>query len=239
MGGNTFNELGKKGNEFQQFAIKIEGIPKIKQIAVGWHHSVALDYNGNIWIWGSDPAYQFKEETKKHFDHPILLKNLPKFTKIACGSWHSLAIDENKNVWGWGKNHFGMLGTGDTISHSTPVLIKSLKNIVDIGGGCFQSIAVDSLGEIFTFGDNPYGQLGIGNFSRCNSPQLISLNINGDFSNEITGKPNEIEEQSNKIPEQSKISSLLKWFKENVKYVLFLISILLNVILYRKLKKSY
>ncbi|MDQ3046761.1 MAG: hypothetical protein M3R27_04370, partial [Bacteroidota bacterium] len=35
-GGNSFNELGKKGNEFQKYAIKIEGIPKIKEVAVGW-----------------------------------------------------------------------------------------------------------------------------------------------------------------------------------------------------------
>ena len=58
-GGNTFNELGEKGEEFQRFAIKIEGIPLIKEIAVGWHHSVALDYDGKIWVWGSDPAFQF------------------------------------------------------------------------------------------------------------------------------------------------------------------------------------
>jgi len=215
-GGNTFNELGKKGKEFQQYAIIVEGIPKIKEIAVGWHHSVALDYDGNIWVWGSDPAFQFKEETKKYYDHPTLLEGLPKFTKIACGSWHSLAIDENKNVWGWGKNHFGMLGTGDTISHSNPILINSLKNIVDIGGGCFQSIAVDCAGQIFTFGDNRSGQLGTGDFSRCYSPKLMSLDMNGN----LQPKTNFNKDMIFKI----------------VKYLLFLISIILNILLYRKLK---
>jgi len=237
-GGNTFNELGKKGNEFQQYAVKIEGLPKIKEVAVGWHHSVVLDYNGGIWVCGSDPAFQFNEETRKYYDHPILLKNLPKFTKIACGSWHSLAIDENRNVWAWGKNHFGMLGTGDTTSHSTPVLIKSLKNIVDIGGGCFQSIAVDSTGKIFTFGDNPSGQLGTGNFSRCYSPKLMPLDINGILLNDT------LEESKTKIsskPPKENLSpyeALFNWditFKI-VKYSLFLISIIFNIILYRKLK---
>ena len=101
-GGNSYKELGGAGDEFQRFAVQVQGLPKIKEIAVGWHHSVALDEDGNIWIWGSDPAFQFKEETKKHYNQPTQLTGLPKFTKIACGSWHSLAIDENKNVWAWG-----------------------------------------------------------------------------------------------------------------------------------------
>lgn len=240
-GGNSFNELGKKGNEFQQTAIKIEGVPKIKEIAVGWHHSVALDYDGVVWVWGSDPAYQFKEETKKMYAHPTPLKGFPKFTKIACGSWHTLAIDENKAVWGWGKNNFGMLGTGDSISHSNPVLIKSLKNIVDIGGGCFQSIAVDASGKIFTFGDNPSGQLGTGNFSRCYAPELMTLDINGILKDSLV------------VAKKIKTTVLVKQPKTQVKVaevkffdrisfkvivvLLFSISILLNVLIYRKVNR--
>ncbi len=264
-GGNSFNELGKKGNEFQQYAIKIDGIPKIKEIAVGWHHSVALDYDGRLWIWGSDPAFQFKEETKKLYDHPTLLKHLPKFTKIACGSWHSLAIDENQNVWGWGKNHFGMLGTGDTISHSSPILIKPLKNIVDIGGGCFQSIAVDSKGNIFSFGDNPSGQQGIGNYSRCYTPKLMALSINGieenanlystelitiplqirtdselinsDFSvNHVSENPLPQKAAHHFIPSEAGFDNEL--IVKGIKYLVFAISILFNIVLYRRWRKA-
>lgn len=236
-GGNTFNELGTEGLEFQRYAIKVVGIPRIKEIAVGWHHSVALDYKGKVWVWGSDPAFQFNEETKKYYHHPTLLKGLPKVTKIACGSWHSLAIDENKNVWGWGKNHFGMLGTGDTISHSTPILLKSLKNIVDIGGGCFQSIAVDSIGRIFSFGDNPSGQQGIGNFSRCYSPKLMPLDINGILSNDtssVSTNSTSIQPMTNLYADQPKFN--LDIFFKVINYMLFLISVILNIVLYRKLK---
>jgi alpha-tubulin suppressor-like RCC1 family protein len=271
-GGNSFNELGKKGEEFQQYAIKVEGIPKVKEIAVGWHHSVALDVDGNLWIWGSDPAYQFKEETRKHYDHPIQLEGLPKFIKVACGSWHSLAIDEENNVWAWGKNHFGMLGTGDTISHSEPILNAFLKNIVDIGGGCFQSIAVDNEGKIFTFGDNPSGQLGIGNFTRCFSPKVMALDMNGILSetdktnliqhlqindtvgikqsatvkspmkNNLKKEPNAITTSKAEIlPIASKSNENLTYYNYDIyykiiKYTLFLCSLVLNIILFRKLK---
>jgi alpha-tubulin suppressor-like RCC1 family protein len=236
-GGNEFNELGKKGEKIQKYAIRLEGIPKIKQIAVGWHHSVALDNEGHLWVWGSDPAYQFQEATAKFYAKPTLLEGLPKFTKIACGSWHSLAIDENKNVWGWGKNHFGMLGTNDTVSRSKPVLIKSLKNIVDIGAGCFESLALDADGKLFTFGDNPSGQLGIGNYKRCFVPQLMKLDIMGQLKKEVTvSAPVKRIEPAKKEITRSGIDPIL--ILKIIKYVLVAFSIILNIVLYKRLKKT-
>lgn len=134
---------------------------------------------------------------------------------------------------GLGKNHFGMLGTGDTTSCSTPVLIKSLKNIVDIGGGCFQSIAVDSIGKIFTFGDNPSGQLGIGNFSRCYFLKLMPLDINGILLSDTleVSKNNIVFEPVEDLNTGKTVFNIIE-------YVLFLISIALNIILYSKLKSS-
>ncbi len=222
-GSNSFNQLGKKLDVLHQpYAIKVDGIPKVKEIAVGWHHSVALDYNGKIWIWGSDPAFQYKEETRKHYSHPIQLDGLPKITKIACGSWHSLAIDENKKVWAWGKNHYGMLGTGDTISRSNPIQIETLENIIDIGGGCFQSIAVDTSGALFTFGDNPSGQLGLGNFSRCYSPKLMPIDLNGF----IVNKSIFTEEKKSTFKNNNTMKIAL--------YFLLSISLLLNVVLLKR-----
>jgi alpha-tubulin suppressor-like RCC1 family protein len=198
---------------------------------------VALDEDGNIWIWGSDPAFQFKEETKKHYSQPIQLTGLPKFTKIACGSWHSLAIDENKNVWAWGKNHFGMLGTGDTISRSSPILVKSLKNIVDIGGGCFQSIAVDSRGKIFTFGDNPSGQLGLGNYSRCYSPKLMPLDMNGTIMESLlASEQSEVSKKDDTIDNAEESLFNTEFILRILKYALLALSVLLNVVLFRKLR---
>lgn len=176
-GSNSLLELGRAGEEFQPVARRVEGIPPMQSVAVGWHHSVALSRTGQIWVWGSDPAFQFNEATLKHYTKPIAFKGLPRIVRIACGSWHSLAIDEHGEVWSWGKNHFGMLGVNDTISRSRPVRIPGLTNIVDIGGGCFQSLARDEHGNLFTFGDNPSGQLGRGNFERCYTPEKMNFDL--------------------------------------------------------------
>ncbi len=237
-GSNDYNELGYKGPNVQVYAAKINSLPKkIKEIAVGWHHSVALDVDGNLWVWGSDPAFQFGETTTNFYKQPFMFSGLPKFTKIACGSWHSLAIDENENVWAWGKNHYGMLGTGDSTSSSTPVLIKSLKNITDIGGGCFESIAIDKQGKIYTFGDNPSGQLGIGNLQRCYIPKLIPLNINGNMQ-----KKSIITENTKPVDKESFSKADTSIFEKETlnkiaKYSILALSIILNIYLYRKVKK--
>lgn len=236
-GSNNYNELGYKGNEIQQYAIEVKGIPKIKEVAVGWHHSVALDVNGNLWAWGSDPAFQFGEATAKFYERPFMFKELPKFTKIACGSWHSLAIDEHENVWAWGKNHYGMLGTGDSVSRSTPILIKSLKNITDIGGGCFESIAIDKKGKIYTFGDNPSGQLGIGNLKRCYIPKLLPLDINGNMQKKVVTAEDTKLNKKESLPKTHTSTFEKETLYKIAKYSILALSLLLNICLFRKLKK--
>lgn len=111
-------------------------------------------------------------------------------------------------------------------------MVKNLKNIVDIGGGCFQSIALDSSGKLFTFGDNFSGQQGIGNFSRCYSPKLMTLDINGIFAVDTLAIT------KNKISSEEPGLNTDFIFKI-IKYILFLSSIVLNVVLYRKLKSDH
>ena len=199
----------------------------MQQVAVGWHHAVGLDVNGNIWIWGSDPAYQVRESCSKKYDRPTKLNGLPKFTKIACGSWHSLAIDENKQVWACGKNHYGMCGTGDSISHSLPLKISSLENIVDVGGGCFESIAVNESGKIFAFGDNPSGQLGNGKTGRCYFPTPMNLDMDGNLNPSTEMK----------IIAEKMVNAEHATVKSIIKYSLFVLSILLNILLFLRLHR--
>ena len=224
-GSNDFHEVKNSEETIILYAIPLTDLPQLEDVAVGWHHSVGLDKNGDLWIWGSDPSTQDKEATEKFYQKPFRLTGLPKFKKIACGSWHSLAIDVNNEVWGWGKNHYGMLGTNDSTSHSLPIKIPGLKDIVDIGGGCFQSMAVDISGNIFTFGDNPSGQMGIGTLDRCYSPELMGININGD-----------IVEISKAVDKTETLSKDNLW--KAVKWLLFGFSVLLNIILVARLRRS-
>lgn len=222
-GANSMKQLGP-GPEYFLYAVPIPGISKMQQIAVGWHHSVGLDSAGKVWVWGSDPAFQFGESNSVWYESPIMFDSLPLIKKVVCGSWHTLAIDDQGRVWGWGKNHYGMLGVGDTISRSRPVLIPELHDIVDVGAGCFQSIALDAEGNLFSFGDNPTGALGLGTHERCFSPKMMLVNINGLLAT----VPEEATETKRSDP------GLIIGI---VISVLFLCSLLMNVVFYRRLRK--
>jgi alpha-tubulin suppressor-like RCC1 family protein len=111
------------------------------------------------------------------------------------------------------------------------MLIPQLRNIVDIGGGCFQSIAVDATGQIFTFGDNPSGQLGIGNYSRCYSPKLMPLDMNGVMSNDFRSSQ---KESHSSLKKDSIFNG--EFLLKVLKYFVFLSSIVLNIVLFRKLR---
>lgn len=175
-GGNILGQLGhtkSKGN--QRFAAKIEDLSNIESIATGWHHSVALDCNGVLYLWGSDPSTSYDGHPGETFDGIEKIEDLPKMKTIACGSWHTLSTDYNGNVWGWGKNTYGIMVTGDTISYSYPKKINGYSDICTIGGGCFQSLAVDNNGQIWTSGGNNNGQQGTGAFSAIYKPIKLEL----------------------------------------------------------------
>jgi hypothetical protein len=130
-----------------------------------------------------------------------------------------------------------MLGIGEGVSTSTPVMIESLENIVDIGGGCFQSLALNESGQLFTFGDNPFGQMGLGNYDRCFFPVQMPLDVDGNLNLEepelIAEVPIVVENQK----AENQYLSFWELVKKVLKYGLFLLSVLLNIFFFRKLKQ--
>ena len=83
LGENDFGDGSK--TKIQPYAKKIDSLNSITNIAVGWHHSVALNEKGKVFIWGSDPSTQNKESTGKFLKEITQLQALPKSKNIACG----------------------------------------------------------------------------------------------------------------------------------------------------------
>ena len=53
---NLDGQLGTGDKEARIKPVKVEGLPKIAAISAGSWHSMALDTDGNIWVWGSQTA---------------------------------------------------------------------------------------------------------------------------------------------------------------------------------------
>jgi alpha-tubulin suppressor-like RCC1 family protein len=153
-------------------------INKLK-ITSGIEHSMALDNNGNIWVWGNN----FGEINKK----PKLLNTLIKYKYIGSGGNYYLAIDDMGNIWSFGENESGQLGLGDNIDRNNFQMINinkqaSLVRVAPppkqfkiIQAGYSHTMAIDEEGNLWGWGNNFHGQLGLGNNINYNKPQQINI----------------------------------------------------------------
>ncbi|RAK98036.1 RCC1 domain-containing protein [Aspergillus ibericus CBS 121593] len=141
----------------------ISSLKKIKHLACGDNHVLALDNKGAVFSWGSGQQNQLGrriiERNRLNGLQPREF-GLPKdIVHIGCGAFHSFAVQQSGKVYAWGLNSFGetgiRAGAGDdeaAIVHPTVVDSLSGKNITQICGGAHHSLAVANDGECLVWG---------------------------------------------------------------------------------------
>ena len=146
-------------------------LEKIKALAAGENHVLALDHEGKVSAWGSGEQYQFG---RRLIERNRLLALTPahcsirkKVLSISCGANHSFAIDESGEVYAWGLNNFAQTGIENVeegeITINKPTVVESLKpyKIQEIRGGNHHSIACTEDGEIQIWGRCDATQVGV------------------------------------------------------------------------------
>lgn len=102
--------------KLQRKPVPVLHLTKIKSIATGNNHVVALDSKGKAYAWGAGEQNQLGrrivERTRYSSVTPCRLA-LSKIKLIACGTFHSFAIGEDGLVYAWGSNNFGQTGIPD------------------------------------------------------------------------------------------------------------------------------
>ena len=129
---------------------------KITQIAVGNTHNLALDTEGNVWVWGvnSNNALGTKLKTT-----PSRL-GISNVKKIAANNDQSMILTKDGYVYVWGLNSNGELGVGTYKEVKTPTLLNYVNNILDISIGKNHTMLLTTKGKVLTSGLNSYGQTG-------------------------------------------------------------------------------
>jgi alpha-tubulin suppressor-like RCC1 family protein len=212
------NNIGQLGNGIvtnladSPFAIPVFGesgagssLNRIKQVAAGGSHSLALNDDGVVFAWGDNAWGQVGDilvndakgqPTLQSFvPVPVRVPGLPagvKVKKIAAAGSYSLALMEDGTVWGWGYNAFGQLGRGSA-SFSTPAPLQvitgkdsndkdiPLQNVQDIQAGVLHALALvqstDGSYQVWSWGANDKGQLGTGYKGSGNpaTPQTLGI----------------------------------------------------------------
>jgi len=144
-------------------------------IAAGGFHSMALQNDGTVVVWGNNEYDQCDEPDGLNsvvsiaagWDHCMALKNdgtvvvwgssryglrdapagLNNVVAIAAGGFHSMALQNNGTVSAWGR-------TNEDQCNVPP----GLNNVVSIAAGAYHSMALQNDGTVRVWGNNGYGQ---------------------------------------------------------------------------------
>lgn len=151
----------------------LPSLSKIKSLAAGNNHILALDFKGSLLAWGSGQQNQLgrrvilRTKTSSLIPEGLNIRR-GQVVKVACGAYHSFAIGKDGNVWGWGLNNYAETGIRENAGQNVgvifePTIIESLADhkIVDIAGGDHHSLAVDDRGTVLVWGRTDSSQVGL------------------------------------------------------------------------------
>ena len=100
----------------------IPNIPPIKIISYVGPSCYLIDFEGNLWTFGSNYKGQLGNGNRTHINTPKIINTLKDIQQISYGSCglHFLAKNSQNQIFVSGYNSYGQLGTGDTQSLSIP-----------------------------------------------------------------------------------------------------------------------
>eukprot|EP01129_Flabellula_baltica_P016369 TRINITY_DN8686_c0_g1_i1.p1 TRINITY_DN8686_c0_g1~~TRINITY_DN8686_c0_g1_i1.p1 ORF type:complete len:369 (+),score=65.34 TRINITY_DN8686_c0_g1_i1:289-1395(+) len=158
IGDNTYGQLGL-GHVKRIYEIsKVETVENIISIDCGYFHSVALDAEYNVWVWGYNGNCELAREFPWILENPTKMDSLPEnVRKVICGYQHTLVLTEDGDLWSWGNNVYGQLGIDEQIKcNYVPRLI--LTNVDNVSASTF-NIATTIDDKIYVWGDNRLSHL--------------------------------------------------------------------------------
>ena len=155
---------------------------KIKQIAAGCNHLVAVCKEGFLWTWGSNNFDELGIETdNKLITTPIKLDNMLYggylMQSVSAGDAHSAAVSVEGRCFQWGRIH-----AEDNMCLSQPCMTAELPGVhpeyiisqfQKVCCGHTFTLCLDTRGRVWSQGSGPSGELGLGRTSISNKPQLI------------------------------------------------------------------
>ncbi|XP_020588013.1 ultraviolet-B receptor UVR8 [Phalaenopsis equestris] len=167
-GWGDFGRLGH-GNSSDVFTpqpIKaLQGI-RIKQIACGDSHCLAVTMEGIVQSWGRNQNGQLGLGSNEDSLVPQKVQTFQGIPvkMVATGAEHSAAVTEDGDLFGWGWGRYGNLGFGDRNDRLVPEKVSIHDRMVLVACGWRHTITVSFSGALYTYGWSKYGQLGHGDF---------------------------------------------------------------------------
>lgn len=165
-----------------------EGEIKIKQIACGTNHTLALDAKGKVWSWGFGGYGRLGHKTPKDELRPRRIETFDSSTYsldiITCGQSSSFAAQKNRKscyMWGMTKR------TGETNMYPKPQFDLQGWEIRSLASGSTSTV-VSTERSVISWGGSPtFGELGYGEGKPKSStkPQVMA-SLEGLLVSQVT-----------------------------------------------------
>ena len=149
----------------------IPSLKNIKSVDCGNLHTICLDFDGNVFTFGSNQQGQLGISKDVPFSSLPQKVNVPSIKEISCGDAFCICLSENGDLFSFGSNLDGELGIGGYEKFVYyPKKIESLKDVDFVECGDSYTICKCINSDIYAWGGNDVGQLGIGNTIYQNIP---------------------------------------------------------------------
>jgi alpha-tubulin suppressor-like RCC1 family protein len=149
-------------------------------VAAGRAHTVALQRDGTLWVWGWNLYAQLGDGTRgfNNRPSPVQVGTGTNWQVVAAGEGHTVALKSDGTLWVWGDNRSGQLGDGTMVSKSSPVQVGTGTNWQAVAAGRAHTVALQRDGTLWAWGGNFDGQLGDGTMVSKFSPVQVGTGTN-------------------------------------------------------------
>uniref|UniRef100_M4F9J2 Ultraviolet-B receptor UVR8 n=1 Tax=Brassica campestris TaxID=3711 RepID=M4F9J2_BRACM len=167
-GWGDFGRLGHGNSSdlFTPLPIKALHGVRIKQIACGDSHCLAVTMEGEVQSWGRNQNGQLGLGDTEDSLVPRKIQAFEgiRIKMVAAGAEHTAAVTEDGDLYGWGWGRYGNLGLGDRNDRLVPERVTSAgaEKMSMVACGWRHTISVSYSGALYTYGWSKYGQLGHG-----------------------------------------------------------------------------
>ena len=125
-GYNHKGQLGHSSGELLSACFRIVYLTKIKitRIACGYFHSMCLDSDNNLYVFGDNKYGQLGLGDTKCRNKPMKHPSLSNIIDVSRGGNHSFVKTSNNEIYAFGNNRYSQLGiTAEKDKQLTPIRI--------------------------------------------------------------------------------------------------------------------
>lgn len=160
-GGSAFGLLGVTPSVTSSSPQRVQGLPRLRDVALGRHHACALSREYQVWCWGDNTNGQLGPRSVDAPSTPALVLGLPPIQSISVGDRHSCALSMDGQLLCWGSNQYDAVGGAVISSSSLPTLVThpTAAPWTEVACGSQHTCAISG-GQVYCWGDNAFGQSG-------------------------------------------------------------------------------